>query len=366
MSLSLHERSVVSADTPQISRIFFIFAILMVCEYSFYYLCFVLLQRVYHFEIIDIDIIMSTVVNRVVDLIGNTPMLKLSSYAQKRGLVADIVVKLESFNPLSSAKDRVALSMIEDAKERGLIVDGSVLVEPTSGNTGIGLAYLSAAMGYHLILTMPESMSMERRRILSALGAEIVLTPAAEGMGGAIRRAEQIVAEREGALMLGQFANRANSMAHERTTGPEIWRDTDGKVDIFVAGVGTGGTISGVGRYLKSVSSGVEVVAVEPATSAVLSGESAGAHKIQGIGAGFIPEIYDASVVDRVVKIASEQAFEASRALALEEGLLVGISSGAALSAATELALMEENRGKVIVVLLPDSGERYLSSELFE
>lgn len=308
---------------------------------------------------------MRKIAEKITDLVGNTPMLHLSKYEKSIGLKSQIIAKLEYFNPLGSVKDRAALFMIESAEKQGLIKEDTIIIEPTSGNTGIGIAYICAEKGYKLMLTMPESMSIERRKILSALGAEIVLTPASEGILGSVHKAEQLHREHRGSIMLNQFSNEDNLAAHEQTTGPEIWADTHGKVDIFVSSVGTGGTISGVGRYLKRMNSDVKVVAVEPAASPVLSGGKAAAHKIQGIGAGFVPQIYDRRVVDEVVKVTDEQAFSASRAVASHEGLLVGISSGAALAAASQLALRPENRGKVIVVLLPDTGERYLSTELY-
>jgi cysteine synthase A len=308
---------------------------------------------------------MTKIAQRLTDLVGNTPLLELKNYAHARGLNARVIAKLEYFNPAGSVKDRVALAMVEDAESRGLLKAGATLIEPTSGNTGVGLAFVAAAKGYRLILTMPETMSMERRNLLKAYGAELVLTPGAEGMKGAIARAEALQREIPGSIILQQFSNPANPAAHERTTGQEIWRDTAGTVDLFVAGVGTGGTISGVGRALKQHSPQVRVVAVEPAESPVLSTGKAGAHKIQGIGAGFVPQNYCAEVVDEVLPVASDDAIRTSRALAREEGLLVGISSGAALYAATLLAQRPEYAGKTIVVLLPDTGERYLSTVLY-
>jgi cysteine synthase A len=292
-------------------------------------------------------------------------LLELSNYNKAKGLKARLIVKLESFNPAGSVKDRVALAMIEDAETSGLLKPGATIIEPTSGNTGIGLAFVAAAKGYKLILTMPDTMSVERRNLLKALGAELVLTPGANGMKGAIARAEELKAATPGAVILQQFDNPANPAMHERTTGQEIWRDTEGVVDIFVAGVGTGGTVSGVGAALKKHNPGVKVVAVEPTDSPVLSGGAPGAHKIQGIGAGFVPKNYNPAVVDEILQVTNDDAIRAGRELAKLEGLLVGISSGAAVSAATRLALLPENVGKTIVVLLPDTGERYLSTLLY-
>lgn len=296
---------------------------------------------------------------------GNTPLLELSNYNKAKGLKARLIVKLESFNPAGSVKDRVALAMIEDAEASGLLKPGATIIEPTSGNTGIGLAFVAAAKGYKLILTMPDTMSVERRNLLKALGAELVLTPGANGMKGAIARAEELKAATPGAVILQQFDNPANPAMHERTTGQEIWRDTEGVVDIFVAGVGTGGTVSGVGAALKKHNPAVKVVAVEPTDSPVLSGGAPGAHKIQGIGAGFVPKNYNPAVVDEILQVTNDDAIRAGRELAKLEGLLVGISSGAAVSAATRLALLPENAGKTIVALLPDTGERYLSTLLY-
>lgn len=293
------------------------------------------------------------------------PLLELSNYNKAKGLKARLIVKLESFNPAGSVKDRVALAMIEDAEASGLLNPAATIIEPTSGNTGIGLAFVAAAKGYKLILTMPDTMSVERRNLLKALGAELVLTPGANGMKGAIARAEELKAATPGAVILQQFDNPANPAMHERTTGQEIWRDTEGVVDIFVAGVGTGGTVSGVGAALKKHNPGVKVVAVEPTDSPVLSGGAPGAHKIQGIGAGFVPKNYNPAVVDEILQVTNDDAIRAGRELAKLEGLLVGISSGAAVSAATRLALLPENVGKTIVVLLPDTGERYLSTLLY-
>lgn len=296
--------------------------------------------------------------NKLTDLIGNTPMLRISDLANQ---VAELVVKLEYFNPGGSVKDRIALAMIEDAEARGILRAGATIVEPTSGNTGVGLAWVGTSKGYKVILTMPDTMSQERRSLLHALGAQLELTPGAEGMKGAIRRADELCNDIEGAVILGQFVNPANPAAHERTTGEEIWNDTDGKVDIFVAGVGTGGTISGTGKALKRHNPNVQVVAVEPASSAVLSTGKSGKHKIQGIGAGFVPETYDSHVVDNIIAITDEEAYEGCRLLVTTKGLLVGISSGAAFSAAYRLAQKPENKDKTIVALLPDTGERYLS-----
>ena len=308
---------------------------------------------------------MAKIAKNLTDLIGNTPLLELSNYNKENAPDATIVAKLEYFNPAGSVKDRIGYAMIRDAEEKGKIHSDSVLVEPTSGNTGVGLAFVAAARGYRLILTMPETMSIERRRLLKALGAEIVLTPGADGMKGAVAKAEQLARETPHALVPQQFENPANPAAHKATTGPEIWRDTDGKVDIFVAGVGTGGTVSGVGAALKEKNPAVQIVAVEPASSPVLSGGKPGPHKIQGLGPGFVPAVFDRSVVDEILPVRNEDAFETSRKLAKLEGLLVGISSGAATFAATEVAKRPENKGKTIVVLLPDTGERYLSTSLF-
>lgn len=308
---------------------------------------------------------MKKIAKQLTDLVGNTPLLELSNYNKAKGLKARLIVKLESFNPAGSVKDRVALAMIEDAEASGLLNPGATIIEPTSGNTGIGLAFVAAAKGYKLILTMPDTMSVERRNLLKALGAELVLTPGANGMKGAIVRAEELKAATPGAVILQQFGNPANPAMHERTTGQEIWRDTEGVVDIFVAGVGTGGTVSGVGAALKKHNPGVKVVAVEPTDSPVLSGGAPGAHKIQGIGAGFVPKNYNPAVVDEILQVTNDDAIRAGRELAKLEGLLVGISSGAAVSAATRLALLPENVGKTLVVLLPDTGERYLSTLLY-
>ena len=308
---------------------------------------------------------MKKIAKQLTDLVGNTPLLELSNYNKAKGLKARLIVKLESFNPAGSVKDRVALAMIEDAEASGLLKPGATIIEPTSGNTGIGLAFVAAAKSYKLILTMPDTMSVERRNLLKALGAELVLTPGANGMKGAIARAEELKAATPGAVILQQFDNPANPAMHERTTGQEIWRDTEGHVDIFVAGVGTGGTVSGVGAALKKHNPAVKVVAVEPTDSPVLSGGAPGAHKIQGIGAGFVPKNYNPAVVDEILQVTNDDAIRAGRELAKLEGLLVGISSGAAVSAATRLALLPENAGKTIVALLPDTGERYLSTLLY-
>lgn len=308
---------------------------------------------------------MGQIAKKLTDLIGNTPLLELTNYNECKGLQARIIGKLEYFNPAGSVKDRIALAMIENAEAKGLLKPGATIIEATSGNTGVGLAFVSSSKGYRLILTMPETMSVERRNLLKALGAQLVLTPGTEGMSGAIKKAEALNKEIAGSIILRQFENPANPAAHVRTTGEEIWRDTDGKVDIFVAGVGTGGTISGVGETLKRHNPKVKIVAVEPAESAVLSGGAASPHKIQGIGAGFVPENYNAKVVDQVIPVPGDEAIRTSRELARKEGLLVGISSGAAVYAATQLALLPENKGKKIVALLPDTGERYFSTPLF-
>lgn len=308
---------------------------------------------------------MSKTVSSVTELIGDTPLVRLVRYDEAIGAQGVIYAKVEFFNPGGSVKDRVALSMIDSAEAAGVLKPGATIIEPTSGNTGVGLAMVGTARGYKVVLTMPETMSIERRKLLAALGAEIVLTPGAAGMKGAIAEAERLRDATPGVVILGQFVNPANPEAHYRSTGPEIWEALDGKVDFFVAGVGTGGTVSGTGRYLKERNPEVRIVAVEPVDSPVLSGGKPGPHKLQGIGAGFVPEIYDATVVDEVMTVGTEEAFEATRRLAATEGLLVGISSGAALYAASEIARREENRGKNIVVLLPDTGERYLSTPLF-
>lgn len=305
------------------------------------------------------------IAKKLTELIGNTPLLELENYEKKHNLEAKIIAKLEYFNPLGSAKDRVAYAMIEEGIKSGKIKQDTILIEPTSGNTGIGLAFVAAAKGLHLILTMPETMSMERKRIVSALGAEIVLTPGNEGMSGAIKKAEELKEKYGNAFIPQQFENEANTEAHRVTTGPEIWRDTGGKVDIFVAGVGTGGSVSGVGEALKEKNPNVKIVSVEPADSAVLSGGQPGTHGIQGIGAGFIPKIYNPDVVDEIITVSDEDSYNESREIAKVEGLLVGISAGAALWAAKQLAMRPENKGKNIVVLFTDSGERYLTTDLY-
>lgn len=309
---------------------------------------------------------MGNIFQSVTELIGHTPVLEVKNIESELGLKAKILVKLELFNPAGSVKDRVAKQMIEDAEREGDLKEGGTIIEPTSGNTGIGLAAIAAAKGYRAIFTMPETMSVERRKLLLGYGAEIVLTDGKKGMSGAIARAEKLAKEIEGAIVLGQFVNPSNPKAHIGSTGPEIWEDTEGNVDIFVAGVGTGGTITGTGQYLKSQKPSVKVVAVEPAASPVLSGGNSGPHGLQGIGAGFVPEILDTEVYDEIVKVENEEAYTASRLLAHREGLLVGITSGAALHTAIELAKRKENEGKIIVALLPDTGERYLSTPLFE
>ena len=306
------------------------------------------------------------VFNNITGLIGHTPLVEINRFTEKLGLKARILVKLELFNPAGSVKDRIALSMIEDAEKKGLLKPGSVIIEPTSGNTGIGLASIAASKGYRAVFTMPETMSAERRKLLQAYGAEIVLTEGAKGMKGAIAKAEELARQTQGSFIPGQFVNPANPEAHVRTTGPEIWDDTDGKVDIFVAGVGTGGTVTGTGRYLKSKNPAVRVVAVEPAASPVLTQGKAGPHAIQGIGAGFVPEVLDTKIYDEVIDVTNEDALATGREIARKEGFLVGISSGAALFAAVELARRPENAGKLIVALLPDNGDRYLSTKLFE
>lgn len=309
---------------------------------------------------------MKKIASQLSDLIGNTPLLELKRYGKSKKLNAVIIAKLESFNPIGSVKERIAKAMIEDAEQKGLLKPGTVIIEPTSGNTGIGLAFIASLRGYRLILTMPETMSIERRNLLKALGAEIVLTPGAQGMKGAIDKARELMDTYKNAYMPMQFENPANPAIHRHTTAEEIWRDTDGGVDIFVAGVGTGGTVTGVGEVLKAYNSNIKIIAVEPSDSPVLSGGNPGPHKIQGIGAGFVPKIYSPEVVDEVVQVTGDQAILTSRQLAKEEALLVGISSGAAVYAATIVAQRPENKGKNIVVLLPDTGERYLSTQLYD
>lgn len=309
---------------------------------------------------------MNKVYKDITELIGRTPMVRLSNYSKVANIETALIAKLEYFNPAGSIKDRLALAMINDAEERGLLKEGSVIVEPTSGNTGIGLAAVASVRGYRVILTMPETMSVERRNLLKAYGAELVLTEGAKGMQGAIDKAEELAGEIPGAIIPGQFTNPANPEIHRKTTGPEIWKDTEGGIDIFVAGIGTGGTITGTGEYLKSMKSDLKVVAVEPADSPVLSKGIKGPHNIQGIGAGFVPKVLNTSIYDEVIVVESEDAFLAAKKLSVTEGLLVGISAGAALHVATELAKRMENKGKTIVVILPDGGERYLSTPLFE
>ena len=308
---------------------------------------------------------MVKIAKKLTDLIGNTPLLEVSAFAKQKNAQAHIIAKLEYFNPLGSVKDRIAYAMINDAEQKGLLQPGATIIEPTSGNTGVGLAFVSSVKGYHLILTMPETMSIERRNLLKALGAELVLTPGADGMKGAIAAAEKLRSEKPGSIILQQFENPANPDIHYRTTAEEIWRDTDGRVDIFIAGVGTGGTVSGVGKRLKELKPDVQIIAVEPSTSPVLSGGKSGPHKIQGIGAGFVPKTFNRDAVDTILPVDSDDAIRTSRELAKSEGLLVGISSGAAAFAAQQVAAKPENAGKNIVVLLPDTGERYLSTVLY-
>ncbi len=305
------------------------------------------------------------VYEKITDLVGGTPIVKLNNYSKEKGLEANILAKLEYFNPAGSVKDRIAKSIIEDAIEKGKVNKDTVIIEPTSGNTGIGLSSVAASLGLRIIITMPETMSVERRNLMKAYGAELVLTDGAKGMKGAIAKAEELAKEYPNSFIPGQFVNEVNPLTHYRTTGPEIWKDTEGKVDIFVAGVGTGGTISGVGKYLKEQNPDVKVVAVEPAGSPVLSGGNSGPHKIQGIGAGFIPDTLNTKIYDEIIQVENEAAFETGRAIGREEGILIGISSGAAIWAATELAKRPENKGKNIVVLLPDTGDRYLSTPMF-
>ena len=309
---------------------------------------------------------MAKIAKQLTELVGNTPLLQLNAYSAKENLQTNIIAKLEYFNPAGSVKDRIALAMIEDAEKRGVIKPGATIIEPTSGNTGVGLAFVSAVKGYKLILTMPETMSIERRNLVKAYGATVVLTPGSAGMKGAIAKAEELRDATPGSIILQQFENPANPAIHYATTAEEIWRDTDGKIDIFVAGVGTGGTVSGIGKRLKELNPNVKIVAVEPETSAVLSGEAPGAHKIQGIGAGFIPKTFDRNAVDEIFKAPNDAAILTSRKIAASEGLLVGISSGASAYAATQLAKDPANKGKVIVALLPDTGERYLSTVLYD
>ncbi len=308
---------------------------------------------------------MTKIAKQLTELIGNTPLLELNKFSESKGIQTPIIAKVEYFNPGGSVKDRIALAMIEDAETKGVLKPGATIIEPTSGNTGVGLALVSAVKGYKLILTMPETMSVERRNLVKAYGAEVRLTPGKDGMPGAIRAAEELRDAIPGSVILQQFENAANPARHYATTGPEIWRDTDGKVDIFVAGVGTGGTVSGTGKYLKEQNPKVQVIAVEPKSSAVLNGKPSGPHKIQGIGAGFVPNTYDAQVVDEVFDVENDEAIRTGREIAQKEGLLVGISAGAALYAASQIALRPENKGKRIVVLLPDTGERYLSTVLY-
>lgn len=308
---------------------------------------------------------MANIKKSAIELIGKTPLLEVTNYEKKVDAKATLLVKLEFLNPAGSVKDRVAYAMIKDAEDKGLLKPGATIIEPTSGNTGIGLAAVAAARGYKAILTLPETMSVERRKLLKAYGAEIVLTDGSKGMNGAIAKAQELKESIEGSIILGQFENPANATAHRTTTGPEIWEDTDGNVDVFVAGVGTGGTLTGVGEYLKAKNPNVKIIAVEPDTSAVLSGEKPGAHKIQGIGAGFVPKVLNTEIYDEIFRVPNEAAFEVGREIAYNEGILVGISSGAALYAATEIAKRAEFAGKTIVALLPDSGDRYLSTPLF-
>lgn len=309
---------------------------------------------------------MANIANKLTELVGRTPLVQLNAFSAKQQLATPIIAKVEYFNPGGSVKDRIAKGMIESAEQQGLLKPGATIIEPTSGNTGIGLAWISAVKGYHLILTMPETMSIERRKLVAAYGAEVVLTPGAQGMKGAIAKAEELRVGTPGSIILQQFENPANPETHYANTAEELWRDTDGQIDVFVAGVGTGGTVSGVGKRLKELNPNIHIVAAEPATSAVLSGQPAGAHKIQGIGAGFVPKTYNATVVDEIIKVGNEEAINTARLLAQSEGLLVGISSGASAYAASLVANRPEFKGKRIVALLPDTGERYLSTVLFE
>ncbi len=309
---------------------------------------------------------MTKIAKQLTDLIGGTPLLELGKFSEQKGIQRPIIAKVEFFNPGGSVKDRIALAMIEDAEQRQLLTPGATIIEPTSGNTGVGLALACAVKGYRLILTMPDTMSIERRRLVKAYGAKVLLTPGKEGMSGAIRKAEELRSQIDGSIILQQFENPANPERHYQTTGPELWQQTDHQIDIFVAGVGTGGTVSGVARYLKEQNPQVKVVAVEPASSPVLSGGQSGPHKIQGIGAGFVPKTFCAEVVDEILTVENDDAIRAAREVAQQEGLLVGISSGAALHAAIEIARREENRGKMVVALLPDTGERYLSTQLYD
>ena len=309
---------------------------------------------------------MSKIFKSATELIGNTPLVELTNFEKELGLEATVLAKLEYFNPAGSVKDRIAYAIIDEAEKSGKLLPGGTIIEPTSGNTGIGLASIAAAKGYKLIIVLPDTMSVERRNIIKAYGAELVLTEGSKGMKGAIAKAEELQKELPGSIIAGQFVNPANPKAHFEHTGPEIWEDTDGKVDIFVAGVGTGGTVTGIGKYIKSQNPNAKIVAVEPATSAVLSGKKPGPHKIQGIGAGFVPKVLDLDIVDEIIPVENDDAFNASRAVAKAEGLLVGISAGASIYAAKELAKRPENKGKNIVILLPDTGERYLSTTLFE